>query len=134
ERRTEYMRSSPIAAGRIRRLRVKSRQRDVVEWPRFRSPLADQEGTPIDVAVRCITMQTVANGGGRLIPTNSTTIAPFSSADRRRKIASNEVPDQCGNGHRLTPDNVSGRQRRGPPAVPSGPRSAHFLGCRDREA
>jgi hypothetical protein len=44
-------------------------------------------------------------GSGGLIPTNSTTIVPFSSADRRRKIASNE-PDQCGNGHRLTPDNV----------------------------
>ena len=53
-------------------------------------------------------------GSGGLIPTNSTTIVPFSSADRRRKIASNEVPDQCGNGHRLTPDNVriDGREGR----------------------
>jgi hypothetical protein len=47
-----------------------------------------------------------ANRSGGLIPSNSTTIVAFSSADRRRKIAVNELPDQCGNGHRLTPDNV----------------------------
>ena len=59
------------------------------------------------IAVRArdaATIDLVVAGG--LIPTNSTTVVPFSSADRRRKIASNEVPDQCGNGHRLTPDNV----------------------------
>jgi hypothetical protein len=32
-------------------------------------------------------MPTIANGSGGLIPTKSTTIVPFSSADRRRKIA-----------------------------------------------
>jgi hypothetical protein len=52
-------------------------------------------------------------GSGGVIPTNSTTIVPFSSADRRRKSASNKVPDQCGIGHRLTPDNVRIDRRGG---------------------
>jgi hypothetical protein len=50
-------------------------------------------------------------GSGGVIPTNSTTVIPFSSADRGRKSASIEIPDHCGNGHRLTPDNVRIDQR-----------------------
>ena len=64
-----------------------------------------------DAATRCRSVHTVANGSGGLIQTNSTTIVPFSSADRRRKNAAIEVPDHCGNGHRLTPDNVRVEQR-----------------------
>ncbi len=56
-------------------------------------------------------MQNVASGSGGVIPTNSTAIVPFSSDDRRRKIASIEIPDHCGNGHPLTSDNVRINQR-----------------------
>jgi hypothetical protein len=51
-------------------------------------------------------MQTVANGSGGAIATNSTLVIPFSRADRRRKIASTEIPSHCGHGHPLTPGNV----------------------------
>jgi hypothetical protein len=46
----------------------------------------------MEVAIRCMAMQTIANGSGRVIPTNSATIIPFSSADRRRKIGTTKFP------------------------------------------
>jgi len=59
-------------------------------------------------------MQTVANGSGGAIPTNSTLVIPFSRADRRRKSAGVQIPDHCGNGHRLTVGNarIDQRERR----------------------
>ena len=67
----------------------------------------------MDSAIRCRALQSVSSGSGGVMPTNSTTIVPFSNPDRRRKIAANEVPAQCGNGHRLTPDNVRIDRREG---------------------
>ena len=49
-------------------------------------------------AFGCKWVQNVANGSGGVISTNSTVVIPFSSADRRRKSASIEVPEHCGNG------------------------------------
>src|SRR5207253_5368145 len=42
------------------------------------------------------------DGSGGAIPTDNTLVIPFSRADRRRKIARVQIPDHCGNGHRLT--------------------------------
>jgi hypothetical protein len=47
-----------------------------------------------------------------VIQTNSKTVVPFSSADRRRKIASIEISNYCDNGHALTPDNIRIRPGR----------------------
>ena len=71
----------------------------------FDHPLANQEGRPIDVAIRCIAMQTVASGSGGPIPTNSTVVVPFRNAERRRS-STLEIPNHCGKGHPLTPNNV----------------------------
>jgi len=62
-------------------------------------------------AFGCIRVQTVANGSGGAIATNSTLVIPFSRADRRGKIARVQIPDHCGNGHRLTVGNVRIDQR-----------------------
>jgi hypothetical protein len=51
------------------------------------------------------------DGSGGVIPTNSTAVIPFSSADRRRKDTSIKIPEHCGNGHLLTPHNVRIDQR-----------------------
>jgi len=53
-------------------------------------------------------------GSGGAIPTYSTTVIPFTSADRRRKNSSVQIPNHCCNGHALTPDNVriDHRERR----------------------
>ena len=51
------------------------------------------------------------SGSGGAIATNSTLVIPFSRADRRRKIARVQIPDHCGNGHRLTVGNVRIDQR-----------------------
>ena len=40
------------------------------------------------------------------IATNSTTVIPFTSADRRRTVPSTEIPSHCGHGHPLTRGNV----------------------------
>ena len=50
-------------------------------------------------------------GSGGAIPTYSTTVIPFTSADRRRKNSSVQISDYCGNGHRLTVGNVRIDQR-----------------------
>ena len=53
-------------------------------------------------------------GSAGAIPTYSTTVIPFTSADRRRKNSSVQIPNHCCNGHALTPDNVriDHRERR----------------------
>jgi len=56
-------------------------------------------------------MQNVANGSGGVLPSNSTAVIPFPSADCRRKNVVIEIPNRCGNGHSLTPDNVTIDQR-----------------------
>jgi hypothetical protein len=38
-------------------------------------------------------------------------VIPFSSPNRRREIASIEIPNHCGNGHALTPENIRIDQR-----------------------
>jgi hypothetical protein len=50
-------------------------------------------------------MQTVANGSGGAIPTNSTLVIPFQNAERRRS-STLEIPSHCGKGYPLTPGNV----------------------------
>jgi hypothetical protein len=57
-------------------------------------------------AFGCKWAQNVANGSGGVLPTNSTTVIPFPSADRRSKFPSTEVPSHCGHAHPLTPGSV----------------------------
>jgi hypothetical protein len=57
-------------------------------------------------AFGCKLVQNVANGSGGVLPTNSTTVIQFPSADRRRKIPSTEIPNYCGHGHPLTLNNL----------------------------
>jgi hypothetical protein len=46
------------------------------------------------------------NGSGGALSTNNTAMIPFPSADCRRRSAAIEIPNCCGNGHPLGPDNV----------------------------
>ena len=66
---------------------------------------------PFNVATRCMSVQSVANGSGGVLPINSAVVIPFSSLNRRRDIASSEIPNHCGNGYALTPDNIRIDQR-----------------------
>ena len=50
-------------------------------------------------------------GSGGVLPINSTAVIPFPSTDCRRKNAAIEIPNRCGNGHPLVPDNVRIDQR-----------------------
>ena len=57
----------------------------------------------VDLPVRMV--------AGGAMPTNSALVIPLSRADRRGKIARVQIPDHCGNGHRLTVGNVRMDQR-----------------------
>ena len=46
-----------------------------------------------------------------MLPSNSTAVIPFPSADCRRKNVVIEIPNRGGNGHPLTPDYVTIDQR-----------------------
>ena len=50
-------------------------------------------------------MQTVANGSGGVLCTNSTAVVHFPNIDRR-KIRRQEIPSHCSKGHPLTPGNL----------------------------
>ena len=57
--------------------------------------------------------------GGATATKKSTLVIAFSRADRRRKIVRVQIPDHCGNGHRLTVGNVRIDQRVALMAVPA---------------
>ena len=62
---------------------------------RFRSPSADHEGRPSDVAIRCIALQTVANGsGGRICDVRGGHFRASKCAGEVKSVYSSSI--RCG--------------------------------------